>query len=296
MRLFFASDFHIEHREGRRATRAMADWLEMHATASDVLILGGDHGHEDEAILECLEMFQKFDGQVLALAGNHDVWGEPDLSSERRLHRLWNLFESFEYHPLGAEPVVVDGVGFVGCMGWYDYSFRDPALDVPMEVYRDKRLPWTDEPVWRDARFVRWPYSDEEMTERQASELARHLQQLGEVDEIVAAFHHVPTRILLRPDVLPEGVPRRVLMPRRWMVLNTFLGSQRFADVLIDESDRIDLALCGHIHLARRAVEGGITFVSNGSDHERKELVVYDGGHLKRKRFGADGDVETSAE
>jgi predicted phosphohydrolase len=294
MRLFFTSDLHVEHRVGRRASRTLAEWVQDRGRDSDVLILGGDYGHEDEAIEASLEMFVDFPGTVLAVAGNHDVWGDPDRSSEARLHRLWAHFESLGFHPLGAEPIVVDGVGFVGGMGWYDYSFRDRELDVPMDVYRDKRLPWTEEPVWRDAEFVQWPDSDEERVDRQIERLRDHLATLPDTPEIVAAFHHVPSPTLLRPSVLPDGLPRRVLVPERWLILNTYLGSRRFGDVLAEETDdRVELALCGHIHLARRAVDRGVTFVSNGSDHDCKELIVYDGSHLRRRRFGPNGVVNT---
>ncbi len=287
MRIFFANDLHYDARRGRASTEAMARWLVDEADEADVLILGGDYGNDEETIAECLALFEPFPGTRLAIAGNHDVWVDREASSWDRYHRLPELFEQAGFHPLEDEPIRVGDVGFVGALGWYDYSFRVPELGIDEEVYRDKRLPDSAQPVWKDAYYANWEASDPEVADWQLDRLRRQLEHLADAPEIVGALHHVPTERLLRPEILPDFMPRRLFVPHKWLVLNTFLGSQRFAELFAEFARRIDLVVCGHIHLARRAVEHGITFAANGSDYETKELLVYDPPRLYRRTFPA---------
>ena len=285
MRLFFVSDLHMDAGRGTDSAVSLADWVTDEGEPQDVLILGGDYGNDDDTVNRCLDMFRSFPGRTLAIAGNHDVWVSEEESSLDRYRRLGDLFRTAGFHPLEEEPVVIGDVGFVGALGWYDYSFRVPELDVPMEVYRRKSMPGAGTPVWMDGVFVRWDFTDEEMTNRQVDRLRSHLEQLGDVSKIIVAIHHVPTEALLRPKMLPDFMPRRLVVPHKWLVLNTYLGSRRFGELLAGYADRIEVALCGHIHLGRRVVENGITYASNGSDYRSKEVVVYDPPELWRKKF-----------
>lgn len=285
MRIFFISDLHYDARRGRGATREAAAWLTDHATPDDVLVLGGDYANDLETLIECLDLFDQFPGPRFAIAGNHDVWVDEDEGSLPKYRRLSDVFERAGFRPLEEGPAVVGDVGFVGALGWYDYSFRVPQLGIDEEVYREKRLPDSPQPVWKDAYYANWEASDEQVTDWQLDRLRDQLEQLTDVSEIVGAMHHVPTEKLLSPRWLGDYLPRRLLVPKKWLVLNTYLGSQRFADLFGEFADRIELVMCGHIHLGRRVTEHGITFASNGSDYESKEVLVYDPPTLRRRRF-----------
>ena len=284
-RVYFASDLHIDVRRGRAAAEELADWLSERARPDDILLLGGDYGNDEETRRGCLELFADFPGVRLGIAGNHDVWGEPGDSAWPRYRRLADLLEAHGIHPLEREPYVDGQVGFVGAMGWYDYSFRVPELDVPMEVYRRKGMPGVEGPVWNDGQYVDWRMSDPEVTDRQLEQLAGQLEQLSGVGTIVPALHHVPTEGLLRPAMLPDFVPRRLIVPRKWLILNTYLGSRRFGELFAEYAERIEVAFCGHIHLRRGVVEDGITYVRSGSDHTTKEVIVWESPRLWRKTF-----------
>ncbi|MGM0557782.1 MAG: hypothetical protein ACQEVA_15465 [Myxococcota bacterium] len=67
--------------------------------------------------------------------------------------------------------------------------------------------------------------------------------------------------------------------------MNTYLGSKRFERLLNVYASRIELVMCGHIHLGREAWSSGLRFVSNGSSYETKELVVWSGGAVARRAF-----------
>lgn len=287
MRIFFASDLHYDVAIGPSGTAALAEWVCSEGTAEDVLLLGGDYANSDEKVRECLEHFEGFPGDKLAIAGNHDVWvvDTDDERSRERYDGLSEIYAEFGIHPLEDEPVNIGGVGFVGAMGWYDYTFRVESLDVPLEVYERKGFPGVPGPVWNDGRNVNWGIGDPDFTDEQLTRLEQQLDAVSDAESVVVMTHHVPTTGLLRPQFLPETVPRRIAVPRKWLILNTYLGSQRFEELLARHAERIDVAFCGHIHLSREAERSRVRFVSNGSDHKHKELVTYEAGELTRRSF-----------
>lgn len=276
--IFATSDLHYGVcPDGDAATRRLAAHLSG-ARSTDVLLLAGDLGVGDEKIAECLALFKNFPGAKLAVPGNHDVWVQPDapIDSRERRERLPKLFRDAGFHPLEEAPITIDGIGFAGCMGWYDYSFRDERLGYPENCYATKCEPDSEEPVWGDAGHVRWPWSDAEVAAQEAERLEAQLQQLAQAREVVVVTHHLPTsRLLFHP---------RALIPRYWRFVNAFLGSERLGEV-ITRYPRVRLAICGHNHLPREATIGSQRFVSVGSNYERKALLSYDGNRIKRQRF-----------
>ncbi len=286
MKVYFASDLHYDVGAGKGASTALARYLDQHATADDVLLLGGDYGNDDDAVEACLALFADFPGHRLAIAGNHDAWVDTDVTDSRaRIARLSEQFDAAGFRSLEEEPAIIDGVGFAGAIGWYDYSFRVESLEVPIEVYESKGYPGAAGAVWNDARFVDWGVTDPEFTREQGESLARQLEALRGVERAIVVTHHVPTEALLRPDFLPPGVDRASVVPRKWLILNTYLGSSMFEDIIVDAPVDVELALCGHIHLGRSVERRGVRFVSNGSNHKTKELVVWRDGMLERLTF-----------
>lgn len=269
---------------GDEAVRALASGLSG-ARPDDVLLVGGDISVDDEGIAECLELFRDFPGHKLAIAGNHDVWMVSDDARDdswKRYCRLPSIFSSAGFHPLEEEPIVIGGVGFAGSMGWYDGTFRDHDIGVPDEAYVAMIYPETGA-KWSDVDFVRWSYSDREITEFLVERLAEQLERLTTVPEIVVLLHHLPTKRLL--------VHPRSTVPREWRFLNAFLGSERFGE-LLERHDRVRQVFCGHLHLRRAARLGRIDVDTVGSGYERKILLAYDGRQITARTFEA-GCIET---
>lgn len=276
--IFATSDLHFGMRpDGDAATRRLAAHLRG-ARSTDVLLLVGDLGVGDETIAECLALFLDFPGAKLAIPGNHDVWVPADapIDSRERRARLPRLFRDAGFHPLEEGPIVIGGIGFAGCMGWYDYSFRDESLGYSLTCYETKCEPESTEPVWGDAEYVRWPWSDGEVAAREAARLGQHLQHLSDAREVIVVTHHLPTsRLLFHP---------RALVPKFWRFANAFLGSERLG-VTIAKYPNVRLALCGHIHEPREAAVGHQHFATVGGDYGRKALLSYDGSRIKRQWF-----------
>ncbi|MBI4138728.1 metallophosphoesterase family protein [Candidatus Uhrbacteria bacterium] len=273
--IFATSDLHYGlDPEGDRSVRALARKVTETACESDVLALVGDLGSDDDSVQRCLDLFGDFPGEVVAVAGNHDIWVAPGDDSWARLARVQKFFRQAGFHPLEDGPKMVGDTAFVGTIGWYDYSFRDD-IGVPIEHYREKSLPG-GRAMWGDAVHARWSTSDEEMTRHFASRLENHLELVRDARNIVAFVHHVPTKDLLFHP--------RWFIPREWRFLNAFLGSEWFADLLRRHSAVTDV-VCGHIHRAAAVRRGVKRFVSIGGNYREKQLVTLDGANLRRQTF-----------
>jgi predicted phosphohydrolase len=279
MRILVTSDLHYGvGKRGDAAVRALADWVV--AARADVLIVNGDIGADLASLTACLELFRRFDGVKLAVPGNHDVWLVDDPKSDSwTLHEevLPRTFRAAGFHPLHLEPCVVGDVAFVGSMGWYDYTFRDD-LGIPEECYSAKTYPGDPAPMWNDARFARFPWTDEELTQKLATRLGGQLAQTVGARRTYAIVHHLThKRLLIHP---------RFVVPRKWRFANAFLGSDRLGDVL-RAAKRPIVAICGHVHMRREHREPDVHHVTIGSDYVHKEVVVVEpSGELSWHRFG----------
>ncbi len=266
---YVASDLHFgANARGNRSVEALARHVCEHP--ADALLLGGDLGGDPQTLAICLQLFDRFEGVKMAVPGNHDVWlnGWPTQSSWA-LHEdlLPRVFEAFGFHPLHLKPLLVDTpegpLGFVGSMGWYDYSFRDD-IGADLSHYRAKTPPWGEHPIWNDARYARFPDFDDEslcalLNERLAAQLAA-----VEAPRVVALVHHLVTKALL--------VHPRFIVPRLWRFANAFLGSERLGDTLRADA-RVKQVFCGHIHMERSARWDHAHVTALGGDYLQKQLI-----------------------
>ena len=279
VRLFVPSDLHLlVDARGDRSAEALAAYVCKAANPKDILILLGDLGHGDAGIRRCLALFTGFPGAKLVVAGNHDIWTDPGGNSLAQHRALGQVFRLYGFQPLEEAPTIVNGLAFAGCMGWYDYSFQDP-IGIEEQWYRAKTYPGDSRPTWIDAKQAHWNnMSDSDVVDWQLSCLRRQLESLDSKSEkIVVAMHHVPTKKLLFHP--------RCLVPRRWRFLNAFLGSVRFEQLLREYASKIAAVFCGHIHLARDVRDHGVRYVSLGGDYRTKQLVIWEGGQVTRKKF-----------
>jgi hypothetical protein len=133
--------------------------------------------------------------------------------------------------------------GFVGSLGWYDYTFADPSLDVPFNAYQQKR--WGDL-VQEDANYAFWMghghfYTDPEMTDYFLAQIERDLQTLG-LDE---QGNGLPTIVSTHTLPYEELVERKGV--EEWDFFNAFMGSARLGE-LYDRYPQVRAAFAGHTH------------------------------------------------
>jgi 3',5'-cyclic AMP phosphodiesterase CpdA len=276
LKLLVTSDLHFgASSSGNRAVRRLAE--RVCGEGADALLIGGDIAESPRALAECLALFRRFSGVKLAVPGNHDIW-----TRQRHETDSWHLheqelpaaFEQHGFHPLHLRPLTIDRVGFVGSMGWYDYSFRDD-IGVKLSDYQAKTFPGDSVPLWNDARFARLPMGDVQLTGLLVTRLREHLEQLEGCDSVVGLLHHVISkRLLFHP---------RFVVPRVWRFFNAFLGSEQFGSVLASHP-RVSLAFCGHIHRARSVRQNRACWTTIGSDYAAKELIVADSSSVLRRQ------------
>jgi 3',5'-cyclic AMP phosphodiesterase CpdA len=283
MRLLVTADLHFNHPRSRPLA---ADLIaRMNRAGGDVLLLVGDTAVADgDALEQCLSRFD-FAGPKLFVPGNHELWTTGEVDSYELLQTvLPRRVRELGWHWLQSDPFQVDNVGFVGTIGWYDYSLAPAYLDIPRRFYEHKTSPGAAERFpeqyghlfesaddippsareifarWNDARFVRLGgRSDEQFLAELLEALRGQLDLLrGAAARVIAAVHHLPFRELLPP-------PRNA----QWDFAKAFLGSPRIGELLLAYSNVTDV-YCGHSHFQAEANVGHVHAVNIGSGYRAK--------------------------
>ncbi len=263
----------------RRACRLGGDAL---------LLLGDSAGAHYEPLRQCLGLFEGFAGRKLLVPGNHCLWcltGENSLDRYERT--LPALAAECGFEMLDQAPQLLGEVGIAGSIGWYDYSFREESLGVPLPFYQAKTAPGAAgyysehrplltehadalQPAhreirtrWMDGTHVKLPMSDAAFTERLAGRLAEHLAELSaRCERIVVGLHHLPFEALV-----PRGAPPK------WAFATAFLGSRRLGEVILS-FPKVTHVLCGHSHRHVEKRLAGVLAIEVGSTYTHKRLEV----------------------
>ncbi len=266
MKLLLTSDLHYY-----TGNEAVMDGLAQKVCASDadVFIIGGDatSGGSYVMLARLLEKFSGFRGQKLFVAGNHDLWNPHDTGVEKYFE-LQNFVEQYDFHSLDKNPFVKDGVGFVGSIGWYDYSFKMRSGEIPEQFIMDARTftRWEDvddkayatkmaeatsdkwDFAWNDVNYARIP-SDKDFLEQRLNALQRQLEEVSpKVDQIVAMTHHLPF----------ENIVPRDQGNTAFTLGNAYQGSARIG-ALLQQYGKVGYAFCGHSHVSGQWRNGTIT-------------------------------------
>jgi len=261
--LLAAADLHFGlYPEGDASTLKLAEHV--CASDADVLVIVGDVA--DEAVggfASCLRLFKGFRGLKLLVPGNHDLWTKSGDSERRYRSHLPRLATQWGFHMLDRAPIRAGTTGFIGNIGWYDYSFRNPDLEIPREVYRHKLLPGVCS--WNDGIYIRWDMTDEEFTERCLRRLRRHYGAAEpKVERVIAVLHHVPFAELLYG---PSG--------RAAEFCRAFMGSARFGELLV-RCPKVRFVICGHQHRPAACERGELKAFVVGSEYKMKRLLRLD--------------------
>jgi hypothetical protein len=241
VRIALTSDIHVDM-AGPAVTEALC--AQLRRLVPDVAIVAGDVATPVPMWRETMEALRACVPRLVVVAGNHDVWRTPEeaeaqVGSWDKLDRyLPEAARAAGVDLLDAGPVEIDGVGFVGTMGWFDYSTRDPLLDADLEAYRTGR--WRGL-RWNDHRHAAWRRPDG--TPQQDGEVAAVLR-----DRLRAQLRDTRARrVVAVTHVLPfaEQVVQRPL--EGWQYANAFMGCLGLGEVLRG-APRLVLAVAGHTH------------------------------------------------
>lgn len=287
MRILITADLHYDVVRSRHGAVEMA--RRVCGLGGDALVLVGDTaGRETSMLRECLRLFEGFSGRKFIVPGNHCLWCRPGESSLERYDRLIPREAGEEgFAVLDHEPAAMGAVGLAGSIGWYDYSFREKSLGIPVAYYRAKVAPGAAERMeehdalhrshaghlterqlsigtrWMDGQYVHLGMSDEEFVEKLTDKLARQLSELSQrVERIVAFVHHLPFE-----ELVPRG------RPDRFAFAAAYMGARRLGEVLRN-CPKVTHVYCGHSHWPARHAIDHMTVVNVGSTYTEKQLEI----------------------
>lgn len=253
MRIAYTSDLHVDiSQRNWELVPYLCEVLKM--VDPDVFIIAGDISPELGDLEYTLDCFSSLQCLKLFVPGNQDVW----VLSEDMQEKGHDSYEKYYFYlpevcrrnlfvPLWMEPIIFQGIGFVGSIGWYDYAAGpgDAAAGVPHPHQ------YLLDSVWNDMRWACWSDLSMMMEERSATarrpdpEVAREfnlrldgdLESFGReasVREIVVVTHYPPFVELSADGVL-------------------FPGSRDMGGILFAH-DKVTTSISGHIHDKRDIV------------------------------------------
>lgn len=289
MRVLAVADLHYdEQTRGRVAALARA----VCEASADVLVVAGDCAADGpELVPKVLGLLSGFSGPRLLVPGNHDLW------QDQQPFETWRIYDeiipemaaAYGFHYLDHGAFLLGDTAFVGCMGWYDYAFRQaeaplaemtvtavavrPGEEQPMvfralpdaregeweelgpEHYAARGLVWQADgaphvAVWNDALHVEWGCSDPEVARRLAARLREQVVSVAPGARRVVGVTHVVPFAELAQYTLDN--PTRAFA-------RAYLGSPLLGEALL-EAKNLELVIYGHRHRQEvREVRGVVT-------------------------------------
>ncbi len=267
MKIAFTSDLHVDvTQRNRELLRYLVE--ELSIIEPDVFIVAGDVSPGLSELEIALKAFSSLSCEKLFVAGNHDVWSLPSPETQKRDTKVKYVSEimsavlngGFTY--LVNRGRIIDGVAFVGAMGWFDYSLRNRDLDSVIvqseyECGRFKNLQWNDfvhtdwwgllegddsNPV-PAGQVARW------MTESITTQIESLLSSSPR--SVVVCTHFLPTQRLIRFSHDP------------YLDFScAYLGSEEM-ESLTDRFPQISYWIAGHIHAKRSLDWSGVRFCTS---------------------------------
>ncbi len=244
----------------------------MNKEKMDFLLIGGDlasRGGDHNQFKQALGILKKFNGKVLFTPGNHDLWTRKGDSFDLLTKKLPLLFEESGHHMLDMKPYIIDKLGIVGSIGWYDYSFKtvpeylrtmfgnylfkfstnenDKRIvswnGITHDDYANKLLLVSKDGLhwskssWMDRKFIKWDLTDEQFLDYCLTQLKSDIESINDkVDEILVLTHHLPFNDFV-PDI-PDPT---------WGFHRAYLGSEKIGQ-LLRKYPKVKYVFFGHAH------------------------------------------------
>ncbi|MBI5369193.1 MAG: metallophosphoesterase [Planctomycetes bacterium] len=263
LKIAVTADPHFDLRARCEPGEFLALRAAVFAARPDVFIVAGDLVGLGKIHLPAFfDLFADLPALKLAVPGNHDLWLPAGDSYRYYREDLPEISRRHGFRLLDAEPAILDGVGFVGSVGWYDYTLADETLELPAGAsYEAKRCGGGR---WNDAAFVRLGKSDREFTDELLARLEEQLTQVeARVERVIAVTHHL---------AFPEMRAWRRDTPE-YRFFAAYLGSRRFGEML-ERHPRVRYHFSGHVHAPSRLTRGGLTAINVGSTYRAKRLEI----------------------
>jgi 3',5'-cyclic AMP phosphodiesterase CpdA len=214
---------------------------EMSASAPDAILVAGDIGHPLANFRGCLDLLRGRSADVGIVAGNHDVWREESLDSERLWqHELPAATRQRGLRWLEQDTLRLGSLAVVGTVAWYDYSAAEPSLGKDEAFFAAVKPQLSNDAYWID-----WPASDVEVAAVLRAGLATRLDALQRDPAVadILVVTHVP--------VLEQQL-RRNPADYGWSVANAYFGNLRTGWEIL-RYPKVRTVVSGHTHFPLHA-------------------------------------------
>jgi predicted phosphodiesterase len=243
VRIFALSDIHVDYEANTQWVAALsrAEYVE------DVLILAGDVSHSIVHLARCLSQLAFRFKKLLFIPGNHDLWVVPQDSNFNSLDKFDQVRMIAEASGASMAPYHHRQLSIVPLLGWYDYSFGVPDVEL--------------EQCWMDFRACRWP-ALWTMADVTSYFLKMNNYKRENNEEIIISFSHFLPRI----DILPQfGLGR-------FQYLQPVLGATRLERQV--RQLRSAVHVYGHSHVNRQVLRDGTLYVNNAFGYPYEEHIA----------------------
>lgn len=266
MKIYAISDIHADNRKYQPSFELprILEEKSKKDIENSVLIICGDIAQNMVVFHRYLKLFQSVDMPKLFISGNHDLWVEKGNDSLMKyLVSIKEACNDAGFHYLDHEPYILNKVGFVGNIGWYDYSFKCKTTFIPeglklLKNNTSRYIQWEElrdddyefkvllgeldgnlfkVTSWNDKDFIHWSFSDKDFTRRCLFQIQKHLEMVRKkVKHIVFCSHHIHFQ---------EGILQKNKV--QWDFNNAFMGSNEIGQTVLKE-EKLRLVLFGHSH------------------------------------------------
>ncbi len=259
MKIGAISDMHLP---GRRTL----DFLKMSKNIPelDVLIIAGDISINYDFVDKALEYIKNIPARYkLIIPGNHDISQKNKKTKtilnffqqkEKTIQDLYNTirqkFKQNGFHMLDKNPLIIDNIGFIGNIGWYDYSFkiesdiefivnnkRKKLSDFTQLNYKEKQVKYKGSTyTWPDKNNI--TLNDTIFLNDCVNQLESDIKKISkDTNNIVTVLHHLP----FEDNLLKSDDPFI-------QFASTYMGSKQLGN-LIKKYKQIKTVIHGHAHI-----------------------------------------------
>lgn len=243
MRIFAVSDVHIDFAVNKQwvAGLSAVDYRD------DVLILAGDVSDSIRLLDWCLGTLATRFAKVLYVPGNHEMWVHRHQYPGTSLDKFQQIVHIIENCGASMQAFHRNHLSIVPLLGWYDYSFGEPTLELLA--------------AWMDYRACRWP---DHFSVREVAEYFLEFNNavLGVANETIISFSHFLPRIDLMPKYIPGE--KRVIYP--------VLGSTALEAQI--RRLRPAIHVYGHSHVNRNLTLDDVLYVNNAFGYPQETAIT----------------------
>ncbi len=279
MKLLVTSDVHVEKHKSTNLLnmcKQIHEIIEQNPSEEIVFAILGDVTQNLLTLHDYLAKFSSLEIPKLFVAGNHDIWSQKSLrdspyssldSLEIYTSVLPEICKKNGFQYLDQKPYIVNRVGIIGNIGWYDFSFFSP-VEPPVSkhfsfVRRNSNLEfnWSEmryedlvnkqlwandkhhKPVricaWNDFLYIKWPkgMDDIDFCHMCYRTINKQFQEIdSSIDHLIFLSHHV---------LFENCICRYPSYEKEFY--NAYRGCKFLGDFVIMHP-KLRKVLCGHTH------------------------------------------------